>query len=170
MTFKGLLKNTALLLGCAALIGTFTACQPKTLIGEIGALEKQVKAEAQVLSQLEAKHLTRLEKDFVACDSMLQYLHPEEVETTFQQLQLVSAYIEQFKATRPTMQADIDTTLLQLSRLKADIESHYLNDSLANLYLDDEKQHIERLRNQVDYFKDRLASSQKELDALKKTR
>ena len=168
MSLKRLLNKTLLFTGCAVLIGTLAACQPKTLVGEIGTLEKQVKANAQALSQLETKQLAQLEKDFVACDSLLQYLHPEEVETAFQQLQLAGAYIEQFKATRPAMQADIDTTRLQLGRLKADIESHYLNDSLASIYLDDEKQHVDRLSNQINYFKDRLESSQKELDALKK--
>ena len=167
MSIKELLNKATLF---AALVGALASCQPEGLVGEIGALEKQVKTEAQALSQLEAKQLARLEKDFKACDSMLQYLHPEEVENRFQQLQLVGAYIEQFKATLPTMQADIDTTLLQLSRLKADIESHYLNDSLANIYLDDETQHVERLNNQVSYFKDRFESSQKELDAMKTTR
>lgn len=168
MSLKRLFSKIVLSIGLAALVGAFVACQPNTLVGEIGALEKQVKADTKALSQLEAKQFAKLQKDFISCDSILQYLHPEEVDATFQQLQLVGAYIEQFKATRPVMQADMDTTLLQLGRLKADIESHYLNDSLANIYLDDEAQHVERLSNQVNYFKDRFESSQKELDALKK--
>ncbi|MBR1514056.1 MAG: hypothetical protein IJ622_07185 [Bacteroidales bacterium] len=170
MSPKRLFNKMMSFIGLAVIAGTFAACQPKTLVDEIDALEKQVKADAQTLSQLEAKQFMRLEKDFIACDSMLQYLHPEAVEESLQQLQLVGAYIEQFKATRPVMLADIDTTLLQLSRLKADIESRYLNDSLANLYLEEETQHVERLSHQVDYFKDRFENSQKDLDALKKMR
>ena len=161
-------NQIALFIGIAALSCTMVACQPKTLVDEIGTLEKEVKANAQALSQLETKQLAQLEKDFIACDSMLQYLRPDEVDTRFQQLRLVGAYIEQFKAIRPAMQAEIDTTLLQLGRLKADIESHYLNDSMASIYLADEAQHVERLSNQVNYFRDRFESSQKELDGLKK--
>jgi len=163
-----LFNQIALFIGIAALSCTMAACQPKTLVDEIGTLEKEVKANAQALSQLETKQLAQLEKDFIACDSMLQYLRPDEVDARFQQLQLVGAYIEQFKAIRPAMQAEIDTTLLQLGRLKADIESHYLNDSMASIYLADETQHVERLSNQVNYFRDRFESSQKELDGLKK--
>lgn len=170
MSIKQIINKITLFLCLVAFVSTLAACQTKTLKGEIETLEKQVKAEAQVLNQLETKQFARLQKDFISCDSMLQYLHPEEVENSFQQLQLVGAYIEQFKATRSTLQAEIDTTLLQLGRLKADIESHYLNDSLANIYLDDEAQHVERLSNQVNYFKDRFESSQKELNALIKMR
>ncbi len=161
-------NQIALFIGIAALSCTMAACQPKTLVDEIGSLEKEVKANAQALSQLETKQLAQLEKDFIACDSMLQYLRPDEVDARFQQLRLVGAYIEQFKAIRPAMQAEIDTTLLQLGHLKADIESHYLNDSMASIYLADEAQHVERLSNQVNYFRDRFESSQKELDGLKK--
>ena len=170
MNLVRLFRKAALLIGGIALVGALASCQPKTLADKICALEKQVKVEAQTLNQLETKQFTRLEKDFAACDSLLQFLHPEEVEAPFQQLQLVGAYIEQFKATRPVMLADIDTTLAQLGRLKADIESRYINDSLAGIYLDDETQHVNRLSNQVKYFKDRFESSQKELNALKKMR
>lgn len=161
-------NQIALFIGIAAFAGAMAACQPKTLVDEIGTLEKEVKANAQALSQLETKQLAQLEKDFIVCDSVLQYLRPDEVDARFQQLQLVGAYIEQFKAIRPAMQAEIDTTLLQLGRLKADIESHYLNDSMASIYLADEAQHVERLSNQVNYFRDRFESSQKELNSLKK--
>ena len=168
MSFKRLFNQIALFIGIATFAGTMAACQPKTLVDEIGTLEKEVKANAQALSQLETKQLAQLEKDFIVCDSVLQYLRPDEVDARFQQLQLVGAYIEQFKAIRPAMQAEIDTTLLQLGRLKADIESHYLNDSMASIYLADEAQHVERLSNQVNYFRDRFESSQKELNSLKK--
>ena len=105
MNLVRLFRKAALLIGGIALVGALASCQPKTLADKICALEKQVKVEAQTLNQLETKQFTRLEKDFAACDSLLQFLHPEEVEAPFQQLQLVGAYIEQFKATRPVMLA-----------------------------------------------------------------
>jgi hypothetical protein len=92
------------------------------------------------------------------------------MEKSFETLQLVQAYLEQFKETKPVMQAEIDSTLLQLDRLKADAESHYLSDSLVEVYIDTEAEYVTRLSNQVQYFQDRFGSCQKDLDALKKQR
>lgn len=148
----------------------FSACNPtpKTDVERIDALKKQVQADAKTLGELEANTMVQLQSDFVACDSMLQYLHPEEVDEVFQQLQLVDAYIKQFKETRPTIQADMDSTLIQLDNLKSDIETHYLSDSLAAVYLETETQHVTRLSNQVQYFKDRFSTCSKDLNGFKK--
>ena len=146
------------------------ACQaePKTNLERVDALKKQVQDHATTLNELEAREFTQLQKDFMACDSMLQFLHPEEVDEVFQQLQLVGAYISQFKETCPVMRADIDTTLIQLNNLRSDIETHYLSDSLVAIYLDTESQHVTRINNQVEYFKDRFASCKKDLKEFKK--
>lgn len=156
------------LLFAAAL--AFSACNPapKTDVERIDALKKQVQADAKTLGELEANTMVQLQSDFVACDSMLQYLHPEEVDEVFQQLQLVDAYIKQFKETRPTIQTDMDSTLIQLDNLKSDIETHYLSDSLATVYLEAETQHVTRLSNQVQYFKDRFSTCSKDLNGFKK--
>lgn len=148
----------------------FSACNPtpKTDVERIDALKKQVQADAKTLGELEANTMVQLQSDFVACDSMLQYLHPEEVDEVFQQLQLMDAYIKQFKETRPTIQADMDSTLIQLDNLKSDIETHYLSDSLAAVYLETETQHVTRLSNQVQYFKDRFSTCSKDLNGFKK--
>ena len=66
------------------------------------------------------------------------------------------------------MQADMDSTLIQLDNLKTDIETHYLSDSLAAIYLDSETQHVTLLNNQVQYFKDRFGSCKKDLNNFKK--
>lgn len=146
------------------------ACQPKpkTNLERIDALKKQVQTEAKALNELETKDFVRLQKDFIACDSMLQYLHPETVDEVFQQLQLVGAYIEQFKVVNPLMKTEIDSTLTQLDNLKADALSNYLTDSLVTVYLADEAQHVDKLSNQIQYFKDRFSTCQKNLDDLKK--
>ena len=141
---------------------------PKTNSKQIDDLKKQVQADAKTLQNIEAKDFVTLQKDFRACDSMLQYLNEEQVEQSFEKLQLIQAYIEQFKFTKPLMQADMDTTLLQLGRLKADAESHYLSDSLVTVYLESEAEYVERLSNQVRYFQDRFSSCQQDLNALKK--
>lgn len=146
------------------------ACQsePKTDLERVDALKKQVQDNAKTLNELENKEFAQLQKDFMSCDSMLQFLHPEEIEEVFQQLQLVGAYISQFKENCPMMRANIDTTLVQLDHLKSDIETHYLSDSLVAIYLDTESQHVTRINNQVEYFKDRFAGCKKDLKEFKK--
>lgn len=68
------------------------------------------------------------------------------------------------------MQNDIDSTLLQLDRLKADAESHYLSDSLVAVYIDDETAYVNKLSNQVHYFQDRFGTCQNDLNIMKKQR
>ena len=148
------------------------ACQtePKTDLERVDALIKQVQDDVTTLNELENKEHVQLKKDFMACDSMLQFLHPEEVDEIFQQLQLVGAYIGQFEETCPVMRANIDTTLTQLDNLRSDIETHYLSDSLTAIYLDMESQHVTRINNQVEYFRDRFADCKKDLNTFKKKR
>ena len=146
------------------------ACQsaPKTDLERINALKEQVQSDAKTMDKLAANDLVQIEKDFFACDSMLQYMHLEEVDEMFQQLKLINAYIDQFKQRLPIMKADMDSTLIQLDNLKSDIETHYLSDSLAAIYLDSETQHVTLLNNQVQYFKDRFGSCKKDLNNFKK--
>lgn len=147
-----------------------SACQSasKTELERIDDLKKQVQTDAKSLDELATKDFVQVQKDFFTCDSMLQYMTPEEVDEAFQHLKLVDAYINQFQQMRPIMQADMDTTLIQLDKLRADIETHYFTDSLAAVYLDSETQHVTLLSNQVQYFKDRLGSCKKDLKNLKK--
>ena len=162
---KSLLLCNLLALGLA---GCHNA--PETNIERIDSMRKQIQTDAKTLNDLEAKNFVTLEKDFRLCDSMLQYQSEEVVDKSFETLRLVQAYLEQFKATKPMMQAEMDSTLLQLDRLKADAESHYLSDSLVEVYIDTEAEYVTRLSNQVQYFQDRFGSCQKDLKALKKQR
>ena len=164
--------KTILLGGLMALAMALSGChsEPKTNIEKIDRLKKQVEADAKLLNDIETKTFVKLEKDFLVCDSMLQYQNSELVDQSFQTLQLVQAYLEQFKATKPVMQSEIDSTLLQLNRLKADAESHYLSDSLVAEYINTETEYVNRLSNQVQYFQDRFGTCQKDLGTLKKQR
>ena len=119
------------------------------------------------MEELNGAAFAQLQKDFYCCDSLLQYLPEEELDAAFPKLQLVDAYIQQFKETQPVMQAEMDSTLVRLDLLKADVETHYLADSLVTIYVEDETQQVERLSNQVAYFKDRLGNCRKELDGFK---
>jgi len=141
-------------------------CQPKTDLDKIDALKKQVNKEVKALNDLQTNTFPQLEKDFVSCDSTLRFLPEKELDDVFPKLQLVDAYIQQFKEMRPVMQAEMDSALVRLDLLRADVETHYLTDSLVAVYLEDESQQVERLSNQVEYFKDRLTNCRKDLTSL----
>ena len=159
-----------ILFGWLAVLLLFASCQPKSDLSKIDALRKQVNKEAKVLNDLNTNAFMQLEKDFIACDSSLQYLSEEQLDVVFPKLQLVDAYIQQFKETRPIMQAEMDSALMRLDLLRNDAAIHYLTDSLVAAYIEDETRQVEKLSSQVDYFKDRLGSCRKELDGVKKTK
>ena len=170
MLVCGLVAMGVALISCNNTPEANNDSKPETTIDKIESLQKQVQADSQTLNDIEANEFVTLQKDFRACDSMLQYFSEEQVNQSFEKLQLIQAYIEQFKFTKPLMQADMDTTLHQLDRLKADAERHYLSDSLVSVYLESEAEYVERLSYQVQYFQDRFSNCEQELDALKKQR
>lgn len=162
------MNKKQILFGWLALLLLLASCQPKTDLDKIDALRKQVNKDVRVLNDLNADAFVQLEKDFIACDSSLQFLSEEQLDVVFPKLQLVDAYIQQFKETRPVMQAEMDSTLVRLDLLKKDAATHYLADSLVAAYIEDETRQVEKLSSQVDYFKDRLGSCRKELDGVNK--
>lgn len=166
----GLMTKTMLVGGLMVIGLALGGCHnaPKTNIERIDDLKKQVQADAKILQRLENKDFVVLQRDFKTCDSMLQFQSPEQVDKSFETLRLVQAYIEQFRITKPMMQADMDSTLRQLDRLRADAEIQYVSDSLITVYVDGEAKFVERLGNQVRYFQDRFGTCQKNLKALKK--
>ena len=164
------MKKKHILFGWLAVLLLFASCQPKSDLSKIDALRKQVNKEAKVLNDLNTNAFMQLEKDFIACDSSLQYLSEEQLDVVFPKLQLVDAYIQQFKETRPIMQAEMDSALMRLDLLRNDAATHYLTDSLVAAYIEDETRQVEKLSSQVDYFKDRFGSCRKELDGVKKTK
>ena len=164
---KRMKKRLAYFGWIAALI-LLMGCQPKTDLDKIDALKKQVNKDVKALNDLNASTFVQLEKDFISCDSSLQFLPEEELDVIFPKLQLVDAYIQQFKMERPVMQAEMDSTLVRLDLLRADAATHYLADSLVAIYLEDETHQVEKLSNQVEYFKDRLGNCRKDLDSFKK--
>ena len=154
-------------IGWLAMLLLLANCHSKTDIGKIDALKKQVNKEAKALNELNTHTFLQLEKDLFFCDSTLQYLPEEQLDKAFQKLQLVDAYVQQFKETQPVMKAEMDSTLQRLDLLKADAQTHYLSDSLVEVYINAETQQVEKLSNQVAYFKDRLGNCRKDLDDFK---
>ena len=155
-------------IGWLAALLLLVGCQPKTDLDRIDMLKKQVNKDVKALNDLNTNTFVQLEKDFISCDSSLQFLPEEELDAVFEKLKLVDAYIQQFKMERPVMQAEMDSTLARLDLLRADAATHYLSDSLVAVYLEDETQQVEKLNSQVEYFKDRLGNCRKDLDNFKK--
>ncbi|MBQ6306912.1 MAG: hypothetical protein IJK78_10135 [Bacteroidales bacterium] len=155
-------------IGWLAALLLLVGCQPKTDLDRIDALKKQVNKDVKALNDLNTNTFVQLEKDFISCDSSLQFLPEEELDAVFDKLKLVDAYIQQFKMERPVMQAEMDSTLTRLDLLRADAATHYLADSLVAIYLEDETQQVEKLSSQVEYFRDRLGNCCKDLDNFKK--
>ena len=155
-------------IGWLAALLLLVGCQPKTDLDRIDALKKQVNKDVRALNDLNTNTFVQLEKDFISCDSSLQFLPEEELDAVFEKLKLVDAYIQQFKMERPVMQGEMDSTLARLDLLRADAATHYLSDSLVAVYLEDETQQVEKLNSQVEYFKDRLGNCRKDLDNFKK--
>lgn len=154
----------------AAIMLVAPCCKQKSnpTTQQIELVKRQVSADREALHEIESVDYPQLEDDFYHCDSMLQYVDQETAVQQFDKLNLAKAYLIQFQETLPRMQADIDSSLLQLDRLEADANSHYLSDSLVLVYLQEEKDIANRLHKQVLYFKDRLGNSRKELDILSK--
>ena len=157
-----------IIIGWLALLLLLVGCQPKTDIAKIDALKKQVNQDIKALNDLNTHTFVQLEKSFVSCDSMLQYLPKEELDEAFPKLRLINAYLQQFKEISPVMQTEMDSTMVRLDLLRSDITTHYLSDSLIEIYLEDETQQVEKLNNQVEYFQDRLGTCRKDLDDFKK--
>ena len=155
-------------LACIMMLGC--SHKPQTTIEKIDQLKKQVTADADALQALTNKEFTKLQKDFHYCDSLLQYLDNKLVEASFEQLNLTQAYILQFKEVKPVMEKKMDYVVEQLSNLKSDAESHYLSDSLVQVYLNTETKVADTLHAQVEYFKDSFRKCQESLDKLKKSK
>lgn len=156
----------------ATLVGLLALgnCQrkPQTITERIDHLKQQIVADSTALNHLESSDFPILSEDFRRCDSALQHLSPDQVETVFESLNLTNAYLRQFSEVGPDMHQKMRYSLLQLDRLKSDVESQYLSDSLATVFLETETQVADTLHNRVAYFQDKFAYCRKELAAIKK--
>ena len=157
----------------AALIAlALGACNPKqpSTVERIEKLQKQVNADALALQQIENEDYPNLSRDFLYCDSLLQYMDTTLVNRYFEKLNLTQAYLKQFDGVKADMRQKAEYSNLQLDHLKADLESQYINDSLATIYLEAETKVADTLHHRVLYFQDRFASCQKEMNTIKKAR
>ena len=169
---KPLKRNILFLAAVVFSSMVFSTCRekPQTFAEKIDQLKQQIVADSTALHQLEYTEFQKLVKDFMASDSALQYLKPEQVEAVFEPLNLTQAYLQQFSEVSPDMHRKMRYSLLQLDRLKADAQSGHITDSLALEYLETETQVADTLHHRVLYFQDRFAYCSKEMAAIKKIR
>lgn len=154
-----------IILTCAIMAGCTD--QPKSNTEKIDLLKQQVLNDAATLQVIEDKDFATLQKDFIHCDSMLQYLPQDQVEANFEHLNLTQAYIVQFTEVKPVMERKMNYLVQQLDNLKSDAESHYLSDSLVNVYLETETRVADTLHAQLEYFQEKFTSCQKALNQVK---
>lgn len=100
---------------------------------------------------------------------MLQYIPQEQINEYFETLNLAQAYLNQFDEMLPVMKRDLSYTRQQLAYLQHDLDTHYVEDSLAQIYIADETAVADTLHYRIIYFQDRLSSQDQELKALRKT-
>ena len=164
------MKAKPVLILIAAFALLLGSCQnhPQTLADQIDRLKRQVSDDANTLRRLEDSEWLQLQNDFRHCDSMLQHMDSAQVAAAFEKLNLVQAYLNQFSELKADMRQKMEYSLLQLDRLKADAESHYINDSLAAAYLETETQVADTLHHRVLYFQEKFGNCRKSLSDLKK--
>ena len=142
------------------------SCQSRK--APIAELQDQLVKDNIALDKLQVKYQDRLQADFYWCDSMLQYVPEKDINDFFQILDLAQAYLNQFNEMLPVMKHDITYTQNQLDNLQSDLDTHYIGDSLFQVYLKDEHAVADTLHNRILYFQDRLSHQDQELQSLKK--
>ena len=131
-------------------------------------LQDQLANDSVTLSKLQDRHV-HMWDDFRWCDSMLQYVPQEQVDDYFEDLNLAQAYLNQFDEILPLMLHTVSYTRRQLTNLQNDIDTHYISDSLAAVYLEDETAVADTLHHRVLYFQDRLTRQDETLGSIRKS-
>ena len=100
---------------------------------------------------------------------MLQYVPKEQVSDYFEHLNLAQAYLSQFDEMLPVMRRNISYTRQQLTNLKSDIDTHFIDEAQAALYLEDETAVADTIHQRVLYFQDRLSQQDQSLNSTRKS-
>ena len=144
------------------------SCQSKKA-DSIPQLLRQLEKDDTALQRIQQQYPERIQTNFRWCDSMLQFIPEEQIDECFDVLNLAQAYLSQFNEMLPVMKHTLSYTKQQLTNLQNDIDTHYVSDSLAAVYFNDEIAVADTLHNRILYFQDRLSQQDKALDSLRKT-
>lgn len=145
-----------------------SACQSKKA-ESIPQLLRQLDKDSKTLEKIQQQYPDRIRTNFRWCDSMLQFIPEEQIDEYFDVLNLAQAYLQQFDEMFPVMENTLSYTRKQLNNLQNDIDTRYINDSIAAIYLKDEIAVADTLHNRILYFQERLSQQDKELVSLKET-
>ena len=143
------------------------ACQSRK--EPIQQLQDQLANDSVALQKLQNNYQERLWSDFRWCDSMLQYVPKEQVGDYFEHLNLAQAYLSQFDEMLPVIRHDISYTRQQLANLKNDIDTHFIDEAQAAIYLEDETAVADTIHQRILYFQDRLAQQDQSLNSTRKS-
>lgn len=162
-------RNLIVILASVLLLTACGSRTDKASEPSIPGIKAQLREDSVALLQLQERYQSPLRAQFRWCDSMLAFVPEEQINEYFDVLNLAQAYLGQFDEMLPIMNKDLGYIQTQLDLLQNDLNTHYLSDSLANEYLNDEKAAADTLHYRVLYFQDRLAQQDKALRDLQKT-
>lgn len=145
-----------------------SACQSKKA-ESIPQLLRQLEKDDAALEKIQQQYPARIQTNFRWCDSMLQFIPQEQIDECFDVLNLAQAYLRQFNETLPVMKHTLSYTKQQLINLQNDIDTEFINDSLAAIYLNDEIAVADTLHHRILYFQEKLSEQDKELQSLRKS-
>ncbi len=153
--------TTALIL--ALCLGSCRTKKANTINENISLTTKQLDKDLTTLQNLKDSNYPSLSHLFRVCDSMLVNTQKNEIEKYFTSLSYANGYLAQFDDIYPIIKEKINYSKKQLSSLSSDIESHYINDSLAAIYYEDEVLVADTIHEQIKYFSDRFKKMEQEL-------
>lgn len=165
------LKISALLITVALAInvnGCRTSNKANTIGDGISLTSKQLEKDLSAIQKLKNTDYQSLSAMFKVCDSMLINTSKNNIDDYFTTLSYANGYLSQFGDLYPVIVKKIEYSQQQLTNLNADINSHYINDSLAAIYFDDEARIADTIHEQIKYFDERFKKMDKELKRIEK--
>lgn len=150
---------------------TFVGCNTKsaapTPTERLSILQQQVENDIAAVQDIETNDFANLKASFMAIDTDLSAVNPDDIQTYYDKLNLAQAYLQQFMQVGPSLKYKLDYSKKQLADLQYDLDNGFVDDSLFSVYLERETIAADTLHEQILYFKDRFGSCQKELNALR---
>ncbi len=126
------------------------ACNDEPSMKRIDMMEKQISTIEKKYQKTESA-FNNLVDDCAELDEFLRNNNTPKPE-----MQLLRAYLQQYEDERDNINENIKYSKLQISNLKYDLKQNLYNDSLREVYLSSEKEAVDMIEAQLDYFLDRF--------------
>lgn len=164
------LKISALLITVVLALNV-NGCRTKkanTVEDSISLTSKQLDKDLSTIQDIRNIDYPQLSSLFKRCDSLLVLSKKDDIDGYFTTLSYANGYLAQFDDLYPVIVKKIGYSKEQLSNLGSDISSHYINDSLAAVYLQDELLIADTIHEQIKYFDERFKKMNGELKKIEK--